>query len=94
MIRIAVRARPGARRERVVLHDDAGLEVQVRAPAVDGRANQAVLAAIADALGLRGRAVRLVRGERARDKLVEVDLSGLDELRSRLAAGSADRRKP
>jgi len=43
------------------------------APATDGRANAAVLDALADALGVRPRAVRLVSGASSRSKVVEVD---------------------
>lgn len=86
MIEVAVQARPGARIEKVALRPDGGLSVHVRAPALDGRANAAVLAALAAALGLRPRQVNLVRGERSRDKLVRLELDSLDELRSRLGA--------
>ena len=54
----------------------------VAAPAVDGKANEAVRRAVADAFGVRIRDVALVSGERSRDKVLEVD--GADE--ARLAA--------
>lgn len=85
MLQITVSARPGARTEKVRLQADGSLLIQVRAPALDGRANQALLAAVARALRLRPRQVRLVRGERAREKVIEVDLGSSDELRRRLA---------
>lgn len=46
--------------------------VAVTAPAVDGRATEAALRALAGALQVRPRQVTLVSGERSRDKLVEV----------------------
>lgn len=72
-----MRVRPGASRTAVGGRwpgptGDA-LLVAVSAPAVDGKANEAVRAALAEALGVRLRQVVIVRGERARDKLVEVD---------------------
>lgn len=74
--RIAVRVRPGARRTAVGGRWDGpggpALVVAVAAPAVDGKANAAVLAAVAAAAGVRPRHVALVSGERARDKIVEV----------------------
>ena len=45
--------------------------VAVQAPAVDGRANTAVVMALADALGVRPRQVTMIRGQTARTKLVE-----------------------
>jgi uncharacterized protein YggU (UPF0235/DUF167 family) len=47
--------------------------VRVSAPAVDGRATAAALAAIAAAFGVRPRAVRLVSGATSRTKVVELD---------------------
>lgn len=43
------------------------------APAQDGRANEAVRQALAEAFGLRPRLVRLVAGATARDKSFEID---------------------
>ena len=77
--RAAIHVRPGAR------HDALGgraptsrpdeapiLEVRVRARPVAGAATAAAEGAIADALGLRRRQVRVVRGASSRTKLVEI----------------------
>ncbi|GAA3804596.1 DUF167 domain-containing protein [Cellulomonas soli] len=74
--RVAIRVKPGASRTRVGgAHGDA-LVVAVSARAVDGAATAAALEAVATALGVRPRHVRLVMGATSRDKVVEVD--GLD----------------
>jgi len=73
-VRFTVRAHPRAARARVALTADDTLEVWVTAPAVEGRANAAILTLLAERLGLRTREVVLVRGERARQKLVELPL--------------------
>ncbi len=52
---------------------DGALVVRVTARAVDGRATEAALAAVADAFGVRRSAVTLVTGATSRTKLVEVD---------------------
>ena len=44
------------------------LIVAVQAPAVDGKANDAVLKELAKALGVRPRDIQIVFGELARDK--------------------------
>ncbi|WP_026423691.1 DUF167 domain-containing protein [Actinokineospora inagensis] len=49
------------------------LVVAVTAPAVAGKANEAVRLAVAAAFGVRGRDVVIVSGERGRDKVVEID---------------------
>lgn len=72
-LRFAVRVKPGSSRPRVGGEYDGALVVSVAERAVDGRATDAALAALADAFGVRRRAVRLVTGAASRSKLVEVD---------------------
>ncbi len=47
--------------------------VAVTARAVDGKATEAALRAIADAFGVRRAAVTLVTGATSRDKVVDID---------------------
>jgi uncharacterized protein len=49
-----------------------GLVVRVRARAVDGQATEAALTAVAQAFGVRRRAVTLVTGATSRTKVVDV----------------------
>jgi hypothetical protein len=71
-LRIAVRVQPRSRRNRVVGGQGGVLRVQVTAPPVDGAANQALVELLADWLGVPRRSVTVIRGQMARDKLVEV----------------------
>ena len=64
------------------------LIVRVTAPPVDGRANEAVTRLLAKRLRVARGAVKIVRGQRSRRKLIEVGGLSDDELRSRL--GSRD----
>jgi len=67
-----VHVQPGARRSGVAgLHGDR-LKIRIAAPALDGRANDALVAFIAEQLGIPRARVAVVRGERSRDKLVAV----------------------
>lgn len=70
-MRIAVRAHPGASRDRAEWEGDV-LHVWVTARAVEGAANRALVKAVAAALGVRAAAVTLVSGDRGRDKVFEV----------------------
>ena len=76
VLRVAVRVRPGASRTRVGgcygEGEDARLVVAVSARAVDGAATEAVLRAVAEALGVRRHQVDLVHGATSRDKLLAV----------------------
>jgi uncharacterized protein len=65
---------------------DGALVVRVSARAVDGRATDAALDAIADAFGVRRHAVTLITGATSRTKIVDVAGAGpgdLDRLLSR-----------
>lgn len=66
-------AQPGAKRSEVAgLHGER-LKVRIAAPALDGRANDALERHLAGALGVPRSAVRVVKGERSRDKVVAVN---------------------
>lgn len=52
---------------------DGVLVVRVVAPALDGRANQALRRFLAKRLRVAPGKVEIVRGERSRDKLVRID---------------------
>lgn len=51
--------------------------VRLAAPPVDGAANDALIAFLAETLGVPRRSVAIVSGETSRDKRVEIE--GLDE---------------
>ncbi|MGQ0841043.1 DUF167 domain-containing protein [Actinokineospora sp.] len=75
-MRFAVRVKPGSRRARVGGRwpaDGAALVVAVAAPAVAGKAHDAVRRALAAAFGVRGQDVLIVTGDRGRDKVIEID---------------------
>lgn len=77
--RFEIRVKPGASRTHVGGNygDFESLVVEVNAPAVDGKANAAVLAALAHALDVPRNSLCLVRGLTSRNKLIEY--SGTDE---------------
>lgn len=76
-----MRVRPGASRVRVggAYGDTRQLAVAVSAPPVGGAANDAVVKAVADALGLRPGRVRVVSGHTARTKVLELEVADGDE---------------
>ena len=57
------------------MHGDA-LKVRLAAPPVDGAANDALVALLADELAIARRAIRIVAGGSSRSKTVEVE--GID----------------
>ena len=73
MLRVAIRVRPGASRAGVGGGVGDRLLVRVNARAVDGKATESALRAVADAFDVRPGDVRLLQGATTRDKLVEVE---------------------
>ena len=69
---IEIRVRPNASKNKVggTVGDPPRLVVAVQAPAVDGKANQAVIKELAAAFELRARDFTIVFGELGRDKRV------------------------
>jgi uncharacterized protein len=84
-MRVALWVKLGSSRPRVGGSHGSALVVAVSAHAVEGRATETALAAVAHALGVRRSAVRLVSGRISREKLVEVDAPD-EAVRSRLEA--------
>jgi hypothetical protein len=64
---------PGARHTGIDGLHDGALRVRLAAPPVDGKANELLLAWLAGELGVPRRSIRLVRGDSARRKTVEID---------------------
>jgi len=69
-VRVSVKVIPNAKRDEVV--DGDVLKVYVRAPAVGGKANKAVIKALAEFFNVRKSCIRIVLGERSREKAVDV----------------------
>jgi uncharacterized protein (TIGR00251 family) len=61
-------------------HGDS-LKIRLMAPAVEGKANEALAAFLAGAFGVAKRDVRIVSGERSREKRVEIRGGALDPRR-------------
>ena len=73
---IAVRVQASSRENEFAGLRDGVLVVRVTAPAIDGRANEAVRRLVAKRLRVPRSAVTIVRGSRSRDKLIQIE--GLD----------------
>ena len=83
---IRVRLSPRAAREQIAAAPDGTYAARVNAPPVDGRANDALCRLIAARAGIARSRVSVVRGEKARVKVVRVEGLDADALRGRLLA--------
>jgi uncharacterized protein len=70
-VRFEVKVIPNAKKDRLV-EENGRLKVYLNAPAVDGKANKALIEFLAEHFGVKKSEVRLVRGEKSREKTVEV----------------------
>jgi uncharacterized protein len=85
-VRLPIKAVPGARRDEIAGPLGERLKVRTAAPPEGGKANAAICALIAAALGVRPRDVRVVSGHSRAEKVLEIE--GVSEDAVRLLLGA------
>jgi len=70
-MRINVRVIPRSGKN-LIEWEDGGLKVRLTAPPIDGAANDALIALLAQCLGLHKRDIQIVHGTTGRHKIVEI----------------------
>jgi uncharacterized protein len=70
-VRLNIKVIPNAKREKLV-EETGRLKVYLTAPPVDGKANKALIAFLAEHYNVKKSAVKIVRGETGREKVVEI----------------------
>ena len=73
MKKINIRVIPNARQNKII-EEPGRLKVYVNTPPVDGSANRAVIKLLADFFNIKRSKVNLIKGDKTRDKLVEIDM--------------------
>jgi uncharacterized protein len=93
LTRVRLRVAPGAARAGVVGRHGDAWKLRVTAAAEGGRANDAVVRLLADTLALPRKAVTVVSGHSARDKIVE--LAGIEpgDIERRLSSAAGKERR-
>jgi hypothetical protein len=86
-VRLEVLVQPRASRTRVAGEHAGRLKIQLAAPPVDGEANAALVAFLAEALSVRRADVSIERGETGRRKTVRV--RGADAARAAAIASAS-----
>lgn len=71
--RVAVHVQPRATRSELAGRHGDAVKVRLKAPPVDGAANDELIRFLAETLGLARGAVRIVAGHGSRRKVVEID---------------------
>ena len=84
MARVTVKVHPRARRTRVAGRIGDAWKLDLAAPPVDGKANEACVRFFADLAGVPQSRVRIVLGLSNRTKVIEIDGPSQEMLESRL----------
>jgi uncharacterized protein len=84
MATLRIHVVPNAKIDKVVGEHGGAIKIKLRASAVEGKANAALISFLAERLNVPTRTIVLLRGHKSRDKLVRVDGLSEQELRHRL----------
>ena len=84
---LTLHIQPGAKKTEVAGEHGDALKIRLAAPPVDGKANAALIAFVADRLGVAKSAVSLKSGQTSRRKVLEVNAAPADTAQ-RLLPGS------
>lgn len=90
--RLRLRVSPGAGKAGIVGRHGDGWKIRVTAPPENGRANEAVLRLLAEALSVPRNDLTLVSGHTGRDKIVLLDGVGPAQTERRLSSATASDR--
>ena len=78
---------PNARRDVVVGKHGGALKIKLRAPAIEGKANAALLCFLAEQLKLPRKGIVLKSGEKSRDKAIQIHGLSKEDVYTRLHLG-------
>ena len=72
-MKISVRVKPGSKKEGVERVDDTNYIAHVKAPPVEGKANDALVSLLSDYFGVPKSHIQIIKGTTSKYKLVEID---------------------
>jgi uncharacterized protein len=84
MTTLHVHVVPNAKIDKVVGEQAGAIKIKLRAPALEGRANSALISFLADELNISKRAIVLERGQRSRHKVIRIIGLSEEDVRRRL----------
>ena len=77
---------PNAKSDCVVGEHGGAVKIKLSAPAVEGKANAALIRFLAEQLKLPRHSIVLERGHRSRDKLIRIDGLSAEDVRTQMRA--------
>ncbi len=72
-MKLFIKVKPGARERKIKKVDGTHLEIWVKEPPREGRANMAVLEAVSEYFGVPKSAMRILSGSTSRLKVLEIE---------------------
>ena len=84
LIRLKVRVTPNARKNEVVACTEGEIRLKIKAPAVDGKANAALIEYLAELTDVPRSKIEIKAGEKARTKVIELEGPSEEEVRARI----------
>ena len=84
MATIRIHVIPNARVDKVVGEYGDAIKIKLRARAIEGKANHALVSFLAAKLRVTRRAIVLQHGEKSRDKVIRIDASNGESIRRSL----------
>lgn len=75
-----VKVIPRAKHDEIVGTENMGLKIRLKAPPVEGQANEELVRFLARVLGISRAQIEIVRGEHSRHKLVRVKGLSVEEI--------------
>lgn len=81
---LSVKAQPGARKDEIAGEWADSIKVRVTAPPEKGKANEAIVRLLAEKLGLKKSAIKVISGETSRDKRILIQGISYLELKTLL----------
>lgn len=70
-MKVNIKVIPNAKKDKIMSEAD-NLKVYVTAPAVDGKANKALVELMADHFDVSKSSVKIIKGEKSRNKVLEI----------------------
>lgn len=83
-VTLTVRVVPRSRQNEIVGVEGDAIKIRLSAPAIEGRANDALVRFLAERLGVARSRIEIVRGESSRSKVVRVRGVSAEAVRARL----------
>lgn len=81
MAALRVHVVPNAKIDQVVGEHGGAIKIKLRAPAVESKANAALISFLAERLNVPARTIVLLRGHKSRDNVIRIDGLGEEDIR-------------